>query len=338
MIKTTVYQASNIQDKDIKSIALLIESGGLCVLPTETVYGLAGNGMSPSSVEKIYEAKGRPSDNPLILHIAELSMLKPLVKVIPDGAQKLMDAFWPGPLTLVFKKSSKVPKAVTAGLDTVAIRMPQHPIMQAIINASNLPLAAPSANLSGKPSATRFSHVFNDLNGKVEAMIDGGESTLGIESTVLDVSSFPWTILRPGLISQAMIEDVIQQPILKSNPMHHQEPPMSPGMKYRHYEPEGSLHVLMGQVSSIVHYINHTKTHVKAVICTEEFAHHFKTLKVRTMGSIHDVPSMASELYAAFREMDEDEIEDIYLLAHESMGDALLDRIKKASSEWIELS
>jgi len=169
-------------------------------------------------------------------------------------------------------------------------------------------------------------------------MIDGKESTLGIESTVLDVSSFPWAILRPGLITKEMIEKVMEYPILKSNPLNVLESPKSPGTKYRHYQPQGLLHVMMGQTSEVVPYIHQAKSSSKAVICTKEWAHHFKALPVRTMGSIHDLNSMASELYAAFREMDDLEIEDIYLVAHESMGDALLDRIKKASTHWIELS
>lgn len=338
MLKTKTFLADNISSKDIKEIAQLIHQGGLCVLPTETVYGLAGNGFNTKSIEKIYEAKGRPSDNPMIFHISDLSMLKELVKTIPEGAEKLIDAFWPGALTLVFKKSSKVPKVATGGLDSVAIRMPEHPVMQAIIREAKVPLAAPSANISGRPSSTRFHHVFEDLNGKVEAMIDGGESTLGIESTVLDVSSFPWTILRPGLITQTMIEKVLGYPVLKSNPMASNESPKSPGMKYRHYQPQGTLHGMMGQISVIADHIQKAPSASKAVICPKEWEHHFKNLTVRTMGSIHNLSSMASELYAAFREMDDLEIEDIYLLAHESMGDALLDRIKKASTHWIELS
>lgn len=338
MLKTKTFLAEHITSKDIKAIAQLINQGGLCVMPTETVYGLAGNGLNKRSIEKIYEAKGRPSDNPLILHISDVSMLKELVKMIPEGAEKLMDAFWPGALTLVFKKSSKVPKEATGGLETVAIRMPEHPVMQAVISEAKVPLAAPSANISGKPSSTRFHHVFEDLNGKVDAMIDGGESTLGIESTVLDISSFPWTILRPGLVTKAMIEKVMGYPILKSNPMSPSESPKSPGMKYRHYQPQGILHVIIGQISSVVPYIHQAPSSSKAVICPKEWEHHFKGLKVRTMGSIHNLSSMASELYATFREMDDLEIEDIYLLAHESMGDALLDRIKKASTHWIELS
>lgn len=338
MLKTKIYSAENITEKDIQEIAHLIHADGLCVMPTETVYGLAGNGLSVQAIHKIYEAKGRPSDNPLILHISDQAMLKEMVKSIPDGAEKLMNAFWPGALTLVFKKSSKVPKEATGGLDSVAIRMPQHPMMQAVIKAAKVPLAAPSANISGKPSSTRFIHVFDDLNGKVEGMIDGKESTLGIESTVLDISSFPWTILRPGLITKEMIEKVMGYPILKSNPLNALESPKSPGTKYRHYQPQGLLYVVTGQISEVVLYIHQAKSHSKAVICTQEWAHHFKTLTIRTMGSIHDLNSMASQLYAAFREMDDLEIEDIYLVAHESMGDALLDRIKKASTHWIELS
>jgi L-threonylcarbamoyladenylate synthase len=337
MIQTKIYQAPSLTEEEIKHIAALVKSGGLCVLPTETVYGLAGNGLDPSAIKKIYEAKGRPSDNPLILHIADKAMLKNLVREIPKGVVKLMDEFWPGPLTLVFKKSDYVPKEATGGLDSVAIRMPSHPVMQKIIQEANVPLAAPSANLSGKPSSTRFSHVYKDLNGKIEAMIDGGESTLGIESTVLDISSFPWTILRPGFVTQAMIEKVVGHPILKSNPISPLETPKSPGMKYRHYQPQGMLHVIVGQISSVVPYIHQIPSPSKGVICTQEWAHHFNTLYHRTMGSIHDLTSMGSELYAALREMDDREVEDIYLVAHESMGEALLDRIKKASSEWIEL-
>ena len=338
-MNTKIYQSSTLDDKAVQEIATLILENGLCVIPTETVYGLAGNGLSEVSVDKIFKAKGRPSDNPLILHIAHPDDLLPITDSVDLDAYRLIEHFWPGPLTLVFKKSKRVPTLVSAGLDTVAIRMPDSPVMLEIIKKAGVPLAAPSANASGRPSATRFHHVFDDLNGKVEAMIDGGESSIGIESTVLDVSSKPFTMLRPGMITKAMIESVLGQKVLASNPLHPLDPPQSPGMKYRHYQPQGNLHVIFGPPEKIALYLKDKFKPTSAIICVNESAPYFQALKVRSIGSLDDLNSVAKELYAALRDMDAWQMEDIYLVADPMMGEALLDRIKKATNETIiELS
>ena len=338
-MNTKIYQSSTLDDKAVQEIATLILENGLCVIPTETVYGLAGNGLSEVSVEKIFKAKGRPSDNPLILHIAHPDDLLAITDSVDLDAYRLMEHFWPGPLTLVFKKSKSVPSLVSAGLDTVAVRMPDSPVMLDIIKASGVPLAAPSANVSGRPSATRFHHVFDDLNGKVEAMIDGGESLIGIESTVLDVSSKPFTMLRPGMITKTMIESVLGQKVLASNPLHPLDPPKSPGMKYRHYQPQGNLHAIFGPPEKIALYLKDKFKPTSAIICVNESAPYFEAFKVRKMGSIEDLNSVAKQLYAALRDMDTWQMKDIYLVADPTMGEALLDRIKKAANETIiELS
>jgi L-threonylcarbamoyladenylate synthase len=180
-INTTIFEATKLTASDYLTIGERLLKGATCVVPTETVYGLAANGLDRTAIAKIYEAKGRPSDNPLILHVADSTMLKRIVTHISEDARRLMDAYWPGPLTLVFKKDTTVPNEVTGGLVSVAVRMPSHPVMQALIHAANTPLAAPSANLSGRPSSTTFAHVKNDLFGRVDMIIDGGESTIGFE-------------------------------------------------------------------------------------------------------------------------------------------------------------
>ena len=221
-----------------------LKNGGLVAFPTETVYGLGANALSPQAVENIFRAKGRPQDNPLIVHISNRDMLRGLVKAVPVAAEKLMDAFWPGPLTIIFEKSEAVPLTVTAGLSTVAIRFPSHPAAQYLIEKSGVPVAAPSANLSGTPSTTRASHVIRDLTGRVDYIIDGGACRVGLESTVLDMTGAVPQILRPGGISlealREVLGEVVYEPALKDS----RQVPKSPGMKYRHYAPNADLYLV----------------------------------------------------------------------------------------------
>ena len=225
----------------IRQAAEILQRGGLVAFPTETVYGLGGSGLDEAACEKIYLAKGRPSDNPLILHISEPDELTPIVREISPAAQKLMDAFWPGPMTLIFPKTDIVPQKATGGLDTVAVRFPSHPVARAIIRAAGLPIAAPSANSSGKPSPTRASHVAFDLDGKIDMIVDGGAAQWGLESTIVDVSGEVPVILRPGAITKEMLEEVVGRveidPAILSKPAEGLRP-KAPGMKYTHY-PQG---------------------------------------------------------------------------------------------------
>ncbi|MBR5123087.1 MAG: threonylcarbamoyl-AMP synthase, partial [Anaerotignum sp.] len=237
----------------IQTAAKILQEGGLVAFPTETVYGLGGNGLDNSACEKIYLAKGRPSDNPLILHISEFEELKPIVREISPAAQKLMDAFWPGPLTMVFPKSDIVPEKATGGLDTVAVRFPNHPVARAIIHAAGLPIAAPSANSSGKPSPTRASHVEFDLNGKIDMIVDGGAAEWGLESTIVDVSGEVPMILRPGAVTKEMMEEVVGK--VEIDPAILQKPaadlkPKAPGMKYTHYSPKAEVVLVKGETTA----------------------------------------------------------------------------------------
>lgn len=235
----------------------ILQGGGLVAFPTETVYGLGANGLDSEAVKQIYVAKGRPSDNPLILHIVEQSDLDQLVVDVPDQARRLMERFWPGPLTLIFPKRPMVPDEVTCGLSTVAVRMPSHPIAQALIRAAGVPIAAPSANRSGRPSPTLAEHVLQDLNGRVEMIIDGGACAVGVESTVVDVTTPKAILLRPGGISLEDLRDVLGEVQLDVgvastvNERSAEFQPRSPGMKYRHYSPEAEILIVEGERNSV---------------------------------------------------------------------------------------
>ena len=250
--------SENIDNESIKKAGEIIREGGLVAFPTETVYGLGANALNKEAAKKIYAAKGRPSDNPLIAHIANEEMLKPLVKEIPEVAKKLMDAFWPGPMTLIFNKSDIVPKDTTGGLDTVAIRMPNHPIAQALIKEAGVSIAAPSANLSGKPSPTLGEHVIDDMDGRIDMIIDGGMVGMGLESTIIDVTVEPPMILRPGFITKEMLKEVIDQ--VETDKAILTKPtdglrPKAPGMKYRHYAPKADFRMYDGEEEKVANEI-----------------------------------------------------------------------------------
>lgn len=239
-----INDTQNINDDELKEAAQILRDGGLVAFPTETVYGLGGNALDEKAAGKIYAAKGRPSDNPLIAHVSCAAEVTPLVKYIPEAGQKLMDAFWPGPLTIIFPKSDIVPYATTGGLDTVAIRMPVDPIANRMIALAGVPVAAPSANTSGRPSPTTADHVWQDLNGKIEMIIDGGPVGIGVESTIVDVSSDVPAVLRPGAITMEMLRDVLGEVTIDPailGPMAAGVRPKAPGMKYKHYAPKADL-------------------------------------------------------------------------------------------------
>lgn len=227
---------------ELKTAGEVIKSGGLVVFPTETVYGLGADGLSPTAVKNIFRAKGRPADNPLILHVSDMKMAEKIGNITPAAA-KIMEKFWPGPVTVIVEKKDIVPAEVTAGLDTVAIRMPSHPVAQALIEAAGVPVAAPSANLSGKPSPTAFRHAFDDMNGRVDIIIDGGNCDIGIESTVVDTTSVPPTVLRPGGITSKMLEEIFPDIAVEEHKKEGTEgyKPKSPGMKYKHYAPNAQV-------------------------------------------------------------------------------------------------
>ena len=250
-MKTIIKKTSvdNIDMDTINQAGEIIRQGGLVAFPTETVYGLGADALNEEAAAKIYAAKGRPSDNPLIAHIADLEMLKPLVEEIPPVAEKLMDAFWPGPMTLIFNKSNLVPKGTTGGLDTVAVRYPNHPIAQALIKAAGVSIAAPSANLSGKPSPTLGEHVIDDMDGRIDMIIDGGMVGMGLESTIIDVTVNPPMILRPGFITYEMVKEIVpdatEDRTIFTKPTKEFKP-KAPGMKYRHYAPSADYTIYKG--------------------------------------------------------------------------------------------
>ena len=265
--------------EQITAAARIIRAGGLVAFPTETVYGLGGNALDPTASAKIYAAKGRPSDNPLIAHIADREELKELVSEIPAAAEKLMDLYWPGPMTLVFPKTDKVPYSTTGGLDTVAVRMPSHPVARALIRAAGVPIAAPSANLSGRPSPTKAEHVWEDMDGRIDMILDGGEVGIGLESTIIDVTGEVPSLLRPGFISEEMLKDVLGQVEVDAasvGPMDPETQPKAPGMKYRHYAPQADMTIFRGGQEQMVDAICEKAERALqrgkkvGIVCTEE--------------------------------------------------------------------
>jgi len=328
-------------DKAFMDAAKALREGKLVAFPTETVYGLGADALNPDAVRRIYEAKGRPSDNPLIVHIAEVSSLNELVAEIPEAAALLIDAFWPGPLTMIFKKSDLVPDIITAGLDTVAIRMPDNPIAQKLIREAGVPVAAPSANVSGRPSPTTCKHVIDDLKGRIEYIIDGGPCQVGVESTVLDVTSDVPMILRPGGITLEMLENVLGNVRMDSVlEIKGDIRPRSPGMKYRHYSPKADMFLISGNPDSVVKKINElvedsSRKGLKVGILTsQENADKYNADVIVNIGSVKNIEQIAAGLYDSLRTFDDKNVDVIYSETFEEtgVGRAVMNRLKKASA------
>lgn len=337
---------NGINDERFSSAAKALREGKLVAFPTETVYGLGANALDPQAVKRIFEVKGRPLDNPLIVHIAKVSQLSSLVKEIPAQAKTLMKAFWPGPLTLVLKKSESVPDEITAGLDTVAVRMPDNSIAIRLIEEAEVPVAAPSANLSGRPSPTAYHHVLEDLNGRIEYIINGGTCKIGVESTVLDITSGIPVILRPGGITLEMLEKVIGKietdAVLKPEDGNK---PRSPGMKYRHYSPNAKLFLFEGKSEDVIRKINTLASENRAkglktgVLSSLENKDRYVADVVVNIGSLSCLEEVASKLYDALRKFDEEKVDIIYSesFSEAGMGRAIMNRLKKAASERISI-
>lgn len=248
--------------EDYKYAVELLQNEQVVGIPTETVYGLGGNAFSPLAVSRIFEAKGRPTDNPLIVHISEFSEIYDLVTEVPESAKKLADEFWPGPLTIILPKSSKVPYCTTGNLETVAVRCPSHPVARELIKACGFPIAAPSANISGKPSPTKAEHVFEDLNGRIALVIDGGDCDEGVESTVITLATETPKLLRPGNVTLSQLKSVLGDVIVDDavlNPLKNGEKVSSPGMKYKHYSPDAEIVLVRGCYYNFVSYVNDFK-------------------------------------------------------------------------------
>ena len=343
---TRYFNAVKQPEAGTKLGGSVIRSGGLVAFPTETVYGLGANGLDGEAVNKIFEAKGRPNDNPLILHIAKKSDLKDLWKSVPERARLLMDEFWPGPLTMVYLKSSRVPNEVSAGLDTVAVRMPDNRTALALIRAAGVPIAAPSANLSGKPSPTTADHVKADMNGRIDVIIDGGPCNIGVESTVVSLMGGEVTILRPGGITREMLEAVIGPVNLSPAvlaPLKQGEAAASPGMKYKHYAPKADMVIVDGTRKHVIAKINelvasHRDDGKKiAVIATEETKQFYDADVVLSMGSRADEDSIAHELYRILRDCDELDVDVIFSESFSTprIGQAIMNRMLKAAGHQV---
>ena len=313
----------------------MIKRGGLVAFPTETVYGLGANAFNEAAVKSIFAAKGRPADNPLIVHIDQLSLLNTIAKDAPPSAQTLAEAFWPGALTLVMRKHDNVPGVVSAGLSTVAVRLPAHTVARSLIKESGVPIAAPSANLSGRPSPTDASHVIDDLYGKVDVIIDSGRCSVGLESTILDITATPPVVLRPGSITMEQIRRIIVDTYSNVD----ESVPLAPGMKYTHYSPNANVIVVRGTQTKVVDKINKmVKDNIRVgikmgILATDQTMCYYLDGEVISVGDRQNPETMAFNLFNAFREFDKRNVRLILAEAVEDIGigQAIMNRMNKAA-------
>lgn len=325
-------------EEDIKTAAEILKKGGLVGMPTETVYGLAANALNPEAVANIFKAKGRPMDNPLIVHISSFEDIEKfrLADEIPEKARLLADKFWPGPLTIIVKKGSAIPDEVSAGLDTVAIRYPSHKTANKLIKKAQLPLAAPSANLSGSPSPTTAQHVFNDLKGRIEAIIDGGTSDVGLESTVITLAENPPRLLRPGGITLEQLESVIGEVTVDDAVLHklaENAKAASPGMKYKHYAPKANVIIIKASDDDFINFVNSENNGEIAAICYDEDLNRLNT-KCFTLGEKDNLENQAHNLFEILREIDNNpQIKTVYARCPgtEGVGMAVYNRLIRAA-------
>ena len=335
-LRDTKGQQKEIEDK-ISAAAKILRDGGLVGIPTETVYGLAANGLDEKAVKRIFEAKGRPQDNPLILTIPGQQWLPRYCKDIPPLAYVLARKFWPGPLTMILKcRTDVVPSVITAGLDTVAMRCPNHPVTLAIIREAGIPVAAPSANTSGRPSCTTAQDVLEDMDGKIEGVVDGGPCTVGVESTILDLTCDPPRLLRPGGLPLEALEQLIGPIAVDKavvSPLQAGEQPKAPGMKYRHYAPKAPVTVFTGAPEASAREISRRAGPTTGIICFDEFAHLFPTQEVHTLGPSNDKLAQAQRVFDALRTFDNSDVSEILAQCPDSrgLGLAVGNRLKKAA-------
>ncbi len=332
--------------KNIKSIeeaASVIKEGGVVAFPTETVYGLGADALNPLAVKKIFEAKGRPQDNPLIIHVANKN-IESLVKEIPSIANKIMDRFWPGPLTLIFKKKNIIPDVTSANLDTIGVRMPSNEIALKLIESSGTPIAAPSANISGRPSPTDVERCIEDLEGKIEYILGGNRSDVGVESTILDLSVDPPCVLRPGGITLEMLKEIderiyIDPAIMKKSSENIK--PKAPGMKYRHYAPKAKIKIINGNTEKTIekikdllqNYIDN-KLRVGVMTCDEHINYYSNQVEIISLGSRKKLDEIAKNLFEALRSFDDKGVDIILAEGYEEkdLGIAIMNRLKKAAA------
>ena len=344
-MKTYQTQCLPVNPDSVALAGRLLAQGEVVAFPTETVYGLGGDALNPDSSKKIYAAKGRPSDNPLIVHICRWEDIYRIAEPVTEEAKRLAEAFWPGPLTMILQKKDTVPKETTGGLDTVAIRFPSHPVARRLIEAAGGFVAAPSANASGRPSPTMAEYVAEDMNGRIDMILDGGAVGIGLESTIVDVSGPEPIILRPGYVTQEMLEKVLgevelDQTILDGTTAQR---PKAPGMKYRHYAPKGELSIVEGSAEAVVEHINGLCARAAAegkktgVIATDETFSRYTADSVKSVGSREDEEAIAHSLYRILREFDDEEVEVMYTESFSSygMGQAIMNRLLKAAGHRI---
>ena len=342
-------------DEELMEGAKILREGGLVAFPTETVYGLGANALDEEAAKKIYAAKGRPSDNPLIAHVSCMEEVYPLVSWVPEAAKKLAEAFWPGPLTMIFPKSGIVPYGTTGGLDTVAVRMPSDPVANRLIALAGVPVAAPSANTSGRPSPTTAQHVLQDMAGRIEMIIDGGPVGIGVESTIVDVSVDVPTVLRPGAITMEMLEEVLGEVAIDPailGPMAEGIRPKAPGMKYKHYAPKADLTLVEPQDGDLENPEGIKRMIAKVqelaeekiaagyrvgVICTDESRELYEKGMVQSIGSRARRETVAHNLYAVLREFDDQKADYIFSesFSEDHLGQAIMNRLSKAAGYHI---
>ena len=346
-MKTLIEKIDRHQmdDKVLAKAGEILKCGGLVAFPTETVYGLGANALNEDAAKKTYAAKGRPSDNPLIVHIADVEDLPIVARNISDKAKQLMEQFWPGPLTFIFEKQYIVPYGTTGGLNTVAVRMPTDEIARAVIRAGGGYISAPSANTSGRPSPTSAEHVADDFDGKIDMIIDGGNVDIGLESTILDMTVEPPMILRPGAITKEMLEEVIGEVAVDATLLTEDtgDAPKAPGMKYRHYAPKAQLVIVKGEVGETLKAIRQiayeqTRLGFKVgIIASGETAEYYTNGIVKNIGTRSNENSIAKNLYRVLREFDEEDVSYIYSEAFDGdgIGSAIMNRLEKAAGHHI---
>ncbi len=301
LVKITIEDC----DEKFNRAVELLQSEEVVGMPTETVYGLAGNALSPLAVSRIFEAKGRPTDNPLIVHISEFSEIYDLVKSVPEAAKKLAENFWPGPLTIILPKAEVVPYCTTGNLDTVAVRCPSHEIARRLIKFSGLPIAAPSANLSGKPSPTKAEHVYEDLKGRIPFIIDGGECEEGVESTVITLAGEKPRLLRPGNVTLQELIDVLGEVEVDDavlNPLKNNETAASPGMKYKHYSPDAKITLVKGSFDGFCELVNGFDKETYAMVFDDDNVEHLKIPYIKY--GVADYKNLSHNLFDSLRELD----------------------------------
>lgn len=335
----------HMQAEFVRRAGDIIKAGGLVAFPTETVYGLGGDALNPDSSRKIYAAKGRPSDNPLIVHIYRMEDLHVIAEEIPETAKRLAERFWPGPLTMIFKKTGLVPYETTGGLDTVAVRMPSHPVAAAFIQAAGGYVAAPSANRSGRPSPTSAKYVIEDMQGRIEMIIDGGDVEIGLESTIVDMTEREPAILRPGYITKEMLKEVLQSVGEDETMMScaDGQAPRAPGMKYRHYAPKGDLTIIDGESGKVVDYINgqadllREKGRKVGIIGTDATIGNYRGDICKSAGDRKDEPAIARALYRILREFDDEGVTEIFSESFDTagIGQAIMNRLLKAAGHKV---